>query len=508
MNTIDTQATKVNPMSGHEQITEALRRKREGEPVWRWFDHKVRGHMEARQLEGSRPFMPPTGAGVLQQRLKKPGSTQRVIYLHVPYCRRICSFCAFIRQPSAGADLQAYFLALQSQIKRWAENPWVQFGRPFRAIYLGGGTPTVLTAEQLAQLVQILRDHYPLADDAEITVEARFDGVDENYLTELAQAGVTRMSFGVQSFDTALRQSLGRLADREQVLGLLDAAVKKRFANLSVDLIYNLPGQTIDSWQCDLLTLCASSATGCSLYSLIPMPGSALVKNMASGSAPPLGDLAHEYELWRAGYQTMLGRQGWRRFSFHHFGDALRETSLYNQARAGGMDVLGMGCGAGGMIGRLSYMNPMKVATYMEDQQKGSDQRIMAFESPALVHDCSPVYALTEADGVSLSMLLDKLPNAQTLIDQLLELELVQVHGDVCLLTAQGCFWAYNLSALLTREINLLVAAERSGQTAMRTNGQVAECKDTPSPRHLPVGEGAETKPRTSLATGGRGLGY
>ncbi len=470
MHPIGLQPTKVKRMTGHDEITEALRRKRCGEPVWRWFDHKVRGHMEARQLEGSRPLMPPMGEQSLHQRLQTASTLQRVIYLHVPYCRRICSFCAFIRQPSDGADLQAYVTALKNQLLRWSATPWVRLGRPFRAIYFGGGTPTVLTAEQLAQLVQCLRDHYPLAEDVEITVEARFDGVDEADLAQLAQAGVNRMSFGVQSFDTQLRRSLGRLADREQVLGLLQAASKQAFANLSVDLIYNLPGQSSMSWLDDLQTLCASPATACSLYSLIPMPGSALVKNMASGSAPPLGDLQHEFELWRIGTEALQNQTGWRRFGFQHFGDSLRETSVYNRARAGGMDVLGMGCGAGGMIDRLSYMNPMKVPQYLEDQTQQADHRLMAFEAMPLVHWCTEVYALTEADGLPMNRLRELLPSAQTLVDALLELELIHVHEGVCQLTAEGCFWAYNMSAMLTGEINALV-----GQASHRADTGVTQ---------------------------------
>lgn len=447
-------------MTTRNEVDEALLRRQQGQPVWRWFDHKVRGHMEARQFQGMRPMMPPLGGQAVGSYLETPADQrERVLYVHIPFCRRICSFCAFIRQPSGGMDLAAYGQGLMKQLRRWAGKPWVQSGPAFKAVYFGGGTPTVLPAGLLAELVQCIGEHYPLARDAEITIEARFDGVDADYLQTIRAAGVNRVSFGVQSFDSEVRQSVGRIADQKQVLQLLDDAGRIGFDNISLDLIYNLPGQSLESWQQDMERLPATPATACSVYALIPMPGSALVKNIASGSSPSLGDLEHEYELWACASQAMRQRQGWRRFGFQHHGDAARETSIYNHARAGGMDVLGMGCGAGGMLGRISYMNPMKVPQYLAEQETQEDQGLMAFQSPAEVHARSPVYQMIEGDGIDQAQVLEWLPDSRPWLEKLAELALVEECEGKLRLTETGCFWAYNLMAFLTGEINRLLPA-------------------------------------------------
>lgn len=436
-----------------DALNQALDRKADGKPASQWFDRRVRGHMEALAALSSRPLPPPQAKGVLQQQLAQPAERQRVIYVHVPFCKRICTFCGFFRKPSGHADLDAYTQAADHQFQQVAGSQWVQSGPAFRAVYFGGGTPTALAPEQLVTLIQTLRNQYPLAEDCEITVECRFDGLSEAYLQQLRDAGVNRLSFGVQSFNTAVRQGVGRLAQREQVFETLNHAHRLGFAGMSVDLIYNLPDQTAETWTEDFADLAQTPATACSTYALIPMRGSTLVKQLEAGRTAPLGDVTYEYQLFQIAHRALSRRSNWQRYSFQHFGDAQRERSVYNHVRAGGMDTLGLGCGAGGQIGNLSYMNLMDVEGYTRAHLEGQDAGVMAFLQNPRLPDLNHVHALVEGQGIARRAMLETLPHFEPTVDRLIELGLVREHGGQLTLTPEGCFWGYNITAMLVESI-------------------------------------------------------
>ncbi|QNN23737.1 radical SAM protein [Planctomycetales bacterium ZRK34] len=457
------------PPIDDDTLAEAARRRDAGRPVWQWFDRRIRGHMEANAGLPSQSAPPPRAGAWLEQRLTEASCKPRVMYVHVPFCKRICSFCAFFRKATASADLRAYTDALLKQIDRYAETRWTRSGPPFSAVYFGGGTPTALPADQLAQLIGAIRDRYPLRSDCEITVECRFDGLDEAYLDTLRSAGATRLSFGVQSFNTAVRQGVGRLADRQRVFDTLTTAGRMGFDSITVDLIYNLPGQTERSWFNDIIDLALTPATAASCYALIPMKGSALVKQIKLGRVESLGDVQHEYQLMRTAHELMGMRHGWRRFSFHHFGHADRERGVYNQTRSGGMDTLGFGSGGGGQIGDLSYMNPMNIEGFIEAQQAGHDSGVMASRQPAAARRFNRAYQLVEGDGIMRGELLNILPSFERSIDRLLNLELINEHHGRLSLTTDGCFWGYNLAALITGAIaDALSADDAPSVSSMR----------------------------------------
>ncbi|MBI4581201.1 MAG: radical SAM protein, partial [Planctomycetes bacterium] len=351
-------------MNSALQVHEALRRKRAGRPVWEWFDRRVRTHQEATAGLGGRMCRGDAACRRLAAVLDETHSDRpRVLYLHVPFCRRICTFCAFIRQAVSPA-IDPYVAALGREIDAVARRRWSR-ARPFAAVYFGGGTPTVLDADSLVGLVRQVRERFPLDPTCEFTVEARFDGVDEDYLACLRDAGVNRVSFGVQTFDTQIRGRIGRVVDHDGILRTLDAAGRLGFGSISVDLIYNLPGQTEATWADDLRCLASTPASGASVYGLIPFPNSGLCRAIAAGQEPPLGGINVEYYLHRQADRALLGRPGWRRMLPFHYGREGVETRTYNGSRLGGVDVLGLGCGAGGELNGVAYMHEMDVARFI-----------------------------------------------------------------------------------------------------------------------------------------------
>jgi oxygen-independent coproporphyrinogen-3 oxidase len=445
-----------------DALEEALQRRSAGDPVWRWFDRRVRGHMEVSAAMTSQPLRPSQGKAALGAALSRPAVRPRVLYVHVPFCTRICSFCAFFRKAAGSTDLGAYAAAVRRQIAQVAATPWANNGEPFRAVYFGGGTPTALPAEDLASLVHAIRRGFRLAEDCEVTVECRFDGVDQHYLQQLRHAGVNRLSFGVQSFDTPVRQAMGRIADREAVLGTLETAGDLGFANLSVDLIYNLPGQTPQSFAADLRDLAGTPATGASVYALIPMQGSALMKQIQLGTAAPLGTIEAEHAYYCQAHAALTKRDGWRRCSFHHFGHQQRERSIYNQVRSGQMDTLGIGCGGGGQIGGLSYMNAMDVRGYLAAAEEGTGSarpQLMASRRDDRTVALGEAFGLVEGAGIERHRLLALLPDIGPALHKLMELGLVTDDLGWLSLTEAGGFWGYNLAALLAEQMTCTLAA-------------------------------------------------
>jgi coproporphyrinogen III oxidase-like Fe-S oxidoreductase len=157
--------------------------------------------------------------------------------------------------------------------------------------------------------------------------------------------------------------------------------------------------------------------------------------------------------MFTAAYDALMNRPGWRRLSFHHFGDAQQERSVYNQVRSGGMDTLGLGCGGGGQLVNLSYMNAMDVQQYVDAWSDGCRPPAMAFEQPQRVTELGGVYRLTESDGIERAQLNELLPNASPTIDRLIALGLLHECNGRLELTRDGCFWGYNVTTLLTEAI-------------------------------------------------------
>lgn len=444
-----TAATLGGPVED-SPIQVARCRAADGEPVWRWFDQRDRSHAYMAGL--SEPLDGAAADGALADRLSESETTRpRVVYIHIPFCDEICSFCAFYRQVSGNESIiESYVRALCRQIARFAPTPWAQ-ARPFDAIYFGGGTPTVLSVEQLTRVLSHLRA-LPLSSDGEITLETRCRRIDRDDLHTLREAGVNRLSVGVQSFDTAVRREARRLADREEVLRALSDAADAGLSNLSIDLIYNLPGQTLDSWTRTLATLDQTPVSGCSVYGLIVQPKSILGRQVAA-SGLALGDLQQEYRYHDAAAKYFRGRSEWRRLSSVHFGRTGVETNVYNRVRGGSIDILGFGAGAAWRIGDLNCMNLPGVQPFI-------DQERAAMAAPTRVSRTWPdaerfvdLFELIDGPGVSYTRLTEQLPHWRADLAALIEIGLIDHGSDWCELSDRGSFWAYNIGQAVQQAI-------------------------------------------------------
>jgi oxygen-independent coproporphyrinogen III oxidase len=226
------------------------------------------------------------------------------LYVHVPFCSAICNYCNFNRQ-LFDADLKArYVEAVLAEIRLRAR------GIPADSIFFGGGTPSLLEPAEIAAIIAACRDAFALSSDAEVTLEANPDGVTPDTLRGFREAGVNRLSFGVQSFREEELRRLTRLHSAERAREAFSEARSAGFDNVSLDLMMWLPQQTVEAWLESVDALIALGPDHASLYMLEIYPNAPLRDAMARGqwSVAPDDDVAEMYlqsmaRLDAAGYE-------------------------------------------------------------------------------------------------------------------------------------------------------------------------------------------------------------
>lgn len=296
------------------------------------------------------------------------------VYLHVPFCRVRCGYCDFNTYTSEelrGAKRSDFAGQAITEIA-FASRVLQEAGLPIRrasTVFFGGGTPTLLPAADLTGMLSAVRSTWGFMPDAEITTEANPDSVDANYLHELKAAGFTRVSFGMQSAVPHVLATLERTHDPERV-PLVVAWAREAGLEVSLDLIYNTPGETIDDWRVSLEAAIAQNPDHVSAYSLIVEDGTKLARQIRRGEvATPDDDLAAEqYEL----ADRMLGEAGYDWYEISNWARGDEHRSLHNLAYWQGHDWWGIGPGAHSHVGGVRWWNVKHPAAYAERILSGS----------------------------------------------------------------------------------------------------------------------------------------
>ena len=296
---------------------------------------------------------------------------ERAVYIHIPFCDKKCSYCGFFQNFTREEAAHHYVDVLLDELDAAADTPYVQ-GAPFQAVFFGGGTPTALSDADLSRLVRAVRERLPLTSDCEITLEGRIHDLSESKVEAALNAGINRFSLGVQSFDTRVRQSIGRIDDRDTVIATLRRMVEKQGAVVIADLIYGLPYQSMEVWENDVRTQFEIGIAGGDLYQLNVFPSSELARRIESGDLPMLPTTEEQAEYFRRGLEIVAEYPMARRIDTTHWTTDHRERSLYNTLAKRGNDVLAFGSGAGGFIGSFMWRNHGALAPYEKMVEEGS----------------------------------------------------------------------------------------------------------------------------------------
>ncbi|WP_217132033.1 radical SAM family heme chaperone HemW [Leucobacter chinensis] len=290
------------------------------------------------------------------------------VYLHVPYCRVRCGYCDFNTYTASelrGAKRENYAGEAVHEV-RLAGDVMRRVGLPERkvsTVFFGGGTPTLLPGEQLAEMLHAVRDEWGLADGAEVSIEANPDTVTPQLLETLAAAGFTRVSMGMQSAVPHVLATLDRTHEPAMVPKAVDM-VKEAGLQVSLDLIYGTPGESLEDWRTSLETAIACAPDHLSAYALIVEQGTKLARQIRRGEvAQPDDDLhAAMYEL----ADGMLQAAGYEWYEISNWARADELRSRHNLSYWTGEDWWAIGPGAHSHIGGVRWWNVKHPAAYAE----------------------------------------------------------------------------------------------------------------------------------------------
>jgi oxygen-independent coproporphyrinogen-3 oxidase len=306
----------------------------------------------------------PLDGSLPQDALRRLGERRLGVYVHVPFCRVRCGYCDFntytATELGGGASQAAYADTAISEIDLLAG---VLPGAPaVETVFFGGGTPTMLPGTDLVRMVDAIKDRFGMAPEAEVTTEANPDSVTPESLSLLREGGFTRISFGMQSAVPSVLAVLDRTHDPERVPQVVDWAREAGFDQLSLDLIYGTPGESVDDWRRSLDAALACEPDHVSAYSLIVEDGTALARQVRAGALPmpDEDDLADKYLL----ADEVLGAAGlgWYEVSNWARDDAAR--CRHNELYWSSQHWLGVGPGAHSHVGGVRWWNVKHPTAY------------------------------------------------------------------------------------------------------------------------------------------------
>lgn len=298
------------------------------------------------------------------------------LYLHIPFCRQRCTYCDFNTYTTVRELQEPYVAALIREIQHVGQAAVVKTGQraAVHSVFFGGGTPSLLTAAELALILTAVRDGFALNAAVEITLEANPTTVDGRYLAALRDLGINRLSYGVQSALPNELALLGRDHDFATAMQALQTARAAGFDNVNLDLIYGLPGQTVDDWTKSVEAALAFRPEHLSLYCLTIEPGTPMQRWLLNGTImAPDGDVAaDQYES--AG--QMMATAGYGHYEISNWSLAGRECR-HNLTYWRNEPYLGLGAGAHGFAAGYRYQVVKQPRVYIRRMGDGE-----AFDFP------------------------------------------------------------------------------------------------------------------------------
>jgi oxygen-independent coproporphyrinogen-3 oxidase len=372
-----------------------------------------------------------------------PVSREAVIYIHIPYCRKICSFCNMIRRPGFAGD--DYARLIIQEIRRYGEMDYIR-RLTFQAVYFGGGTPTTLSNRAIQEILTALRENFRLADDVEITLESTVSELTEEKINSLEEWGVNRISIGIQTFSDRGRQLLGRIGSGQEAYQKILRLKSLGFENVNIDIIYHYPHQSREELDEDLNKAFALGLASFSFYSLITPPDHPLQNGEEREDNTDMALFDRIY--------TRATDQGFSILELTKL--ARNDRYRYIMARHDGADTLALGAGAGGNLADMTYMNPISLENYQNYVASGSDRK--------------RVGVITRKQYQAVSRLIGdiqrcRIPrheyaglfggNIRRLMEQLLAEGYITAAEDACHLTPKGIYWGNNICDIILKNLEI-----------------------------------------------------
>lgn len=370
------------------------------------------------------------------------------LYIHVPFCAQKCPYCDFNTYATPEVPEERYGKALLAEIERYALDPNFS-GREISSIFWGGGTPSMLSSDAIRRVVEGVRRNFPVASGAEITLEANPSQPSKARYVGYREAGINRVSFGVQSFAPNRLQLLGRDHSAEDARTAVALCVEAGIPNVSVDIIFGVSGQRLEDLESDLLVAAELPISHVSTYALTIEPGTPFFQRQERGllKVPSDDQVGAMLEFIPA----YLSRHGFERYEISNYARG-GQRSFHNEAYWTGRDYLGIGAGAHSFLG--TFHQSRKVSSVRWGTLALPDAYIKAAGTERVIswrEDLTPesmrfeffYLGLRRTEGVSLSE-FERLFGVSArdqyggILKQLQREGFIEDHGDAIALTLQG----------------------------------------------------------------------
>lgn len=326
------------------------------------------------------------------------------VYMHIPFCLKKCLYCDFPSQAGGRALYPAYATALCKEIS--ARGGLLPKGARVDTVYIGGGTPTALPSDLLENIIQALQDSFNVTDEAEFTIEANPKTAIQEMLIRLRRAGVNRISFGAQSFADDLLRKLGRMHSADQIREAVSGAREAGFGNISLDLMYGLPGETLQNVKDDVQSAVSLGVEHISAYGLIVEAGTPLAAMRESG-ALMLPDEASEEAMYDH-IADALPQNGYRRYEISSYAKDSFE-SRHNMKYWQDAPYIGLGAAAHSYLGAERSYNAVGAKDYIDRVNAGLspiERTVTLSETEMMEEFC--FLSLRTREGISIARFNEK----------------------------------------------------------------------------------------------------
>lgn len=299
------------------------------------------------------------------------------LYVHIPFCVKKCAYCDFLSAPASEEERSAYVNALLREIIRRGKD---YSDYEVVTVFIGGGTPSVLQAQETADILSALKENFQIREDAEITMEVNPGTVTAEKAAKWKKCGVNRISIGLQSTDDMELKLLGRIHTYETFAGTWKTVRDTGFDNVNIDLISAVPGQTALSWEKTLRTVAALEPEHISAYSLIIEEGTPFFQQYGQEGChaePSLPDEDEERRIYKE-TEKILNEYGYNRYEISNYakpGKECRHNLGYWERR----EYLGLGLGASSLIGECRFRNPSSLDRYYQMTSENGTENLMFF---------------------------------------------------------------------------------------------------------------------------------
>ena len=369
--------------------------------------------------------------GIISTMQKKPTSA----YVHIPFCTQICYYCDFSKVFIKNQPVDSYLEHLLEEFRSYDI-------QKLSTLYIGGGTPTALSASQLEVLLKGLTENLDLSVLEELTIEANPGDLDADKIDVLKNSAVNRVSLGVQTFDDKMLKKIGRSHLEKDIYENIDRLKLAGFDNISIDLIYALPGQTMEQVKENVAKAIGLDIPHMSLYSLILENHTVFMNRMRRGKLPlPKEEL--EAEMFEY-IIAELERAGFEHYEISNFSKPDFE-SRHNLMYWDNAEYYGIGAGASGYVNGVRYKNHGPIRHYLSAVEEGNARITEEHLSQKEQMEEEMFLGLRKKSGVSMARFEEKFGRSfdglyGEIVRDLVQQGLMQIEGDRVRMTKRGLF--------------------------------------------------------------------